>query len=78
MTDDYKQHLIQATALQFADSKKWAVKVIVSWDEAANGELRQFDGPIAGFDSQGEAESWGMQFGRKWIDQGKPDLHKTT
>jgi hypothetical protein len=30
--------------------------------------------PADGFATQKDSESWGVEFGRKWINDGKPDF----
>ena len=76
MQTNYKEHVIQSMAPRANPYSRWHVKIIVSWIEGPTNQMRQFDGPNAGFATQQEAEVWGIEFGKKWINDGKPDLHK--
>jgi len=76
MISTHKKHSITISARPIPDSKKWAAKVIVSWIKSGRYEFKQFRGPIEGFNSEGESEFWGVQFGKNWINHRKPDLRK--
>jgi hypothetical protein len=77
MNTIYKDHDIEAIATLIPDTVRWAVKISINWTEGDKEEFRRFYGPPAGFKSKPEAERWGMQFAGQWIDDGKPDLHKS-
>jgi hypothetical protein len=73
MKIDYNGHTIESVATELPPDEIWCAKVIVSWSQERT-EVRQFDGPVTGFRGKGEAEAWGIEFGKKWIDDGKPSL----
>jgi hypothetical protein len=68
----YKDHLIEYFSDRLPSSDKWRGKARISWVENGISNLTLFDGPIIGFSSLLEAESWGLEFGKRWIDEGKP------
>ncbi len=51
-----------------------AATVLVSWDGEDQRKIHEFHGPIDGFATQKDSESWGVAFGTKWINDGKPDF----
>ncbi len=67
-------HLIETSASEIPNSHNWAASVHVSWDGDGQRKAHQFHGPVDGFATQKESESWGIAFGRKWITDGKPDF----
>jgi hypothetical protein len=70
----YHGHRIQAVSREKPDSDRWDVEINVLYPEATGDKNRRFEGPLDGFASKAEAESWGIEAGKKWIDDGKPDL----
>jgi hypothetical protein len=76
MDERYKDHLIHTAVTKIPRNNRWAVRVHVSWSEGSRGRIVPFDGPIDGLATESEAESWGIAFGKKWIDGGKPDLQQ--
>jgi len=68
----YKHHLIEYFGDRLPFSDKWSGRVRISWNENGKTKLAPFDGPVKGFSSLLEAEAWGLQLGKKWIDDGKP------
>lgn len=76
MDINYKRHLIESLSDLSPDGNRWLGKVIVLWEDAGTNRSQPFDGPLEGFSTKSEAESWGIQFGRKWIDDGKPTVNK--
>jgi hypothetical protein len=67
-------HIIEATATQNADTSRWNVRVVVSWEQGTDLTFQSVDGPPEGFETDAEAEGWGIAFGEKWIEDGKPSL----
>jgi len=76
VTTSHENHLIKSIPMHIPDSSRWKVKVLVEWHEGENYRSVPFTGPIDGLASEAEAESWGIQFGKKWIGDGKPDLRE--
>jgi hypothetical protein len=74
MDTNYKNHLIKSVASPIPNSDHWTATVSITWSETNQEQLRKFDGPVAGFPSLGEAESWGVQFAKNWIDDGKAPI----
>ena len=72
----YKGHSILTIPSLVPNSNKWRAKVIVQWDEGATRRTQPFDSPLDGFGSEEKADLWAIAFGRKWIDDGKPDLDR--
>jgi hypothetical protein len=70
----YKGHSISTILSRVPNSNKWRAKVIVHWGEGATRWTQSFDGPRDGCGSEEKADLWAIAFGRKWIDDGKPDL----
>ena len=74
----YKVHSISTILSQIPNSNKWRAKVIVQWDEGAARRSQHFDSPLDGCGSEEKADLWAIAFGRKWIDDGKPELDGQT
>jgi hypothetical protein len=51
-----------------------AATVLVSWDAEGQRKIHEFHGPVDGFATQKDSESWGVEFGKKWINDGNPDF----
>ena len=67
-------HLIEISAREIPNSYNWAATVLVSRDNAGQRNIHEFHGPADGFATQKDSESWGIAFGTKWINDGKPDF----
>jgi hypothetical protein len=76
MVVNYKNHTIEYFGDPIAFTDKWRGKVRISWDENGTRKVVPFDSPLTGFSSLLEAEAWGLEVGKKWIDDGKPGLFK--
>ncbi len=76
METNYKRHRISSFSRQNPDNYRWSVEIDVLWSEADRDTNQRFEGPLDGFVSKANAESWGIQHAEKWIDDGKPDLRK--
>ena len=70
----HTEHLIEISATAIPNSHNWAATVLVSWDGEGQRNVHEFHGPADGFATQKDSESWGIEFGRKWINDGKPDF----
>ena len=74
MQKTYKGHTIKASTWQLSESGVWEPRVFVTWkqgDEEKQAPLvftRQFS-------SEAEAEQEGILMAKKWIDDGKPEVH---
>jgi hypothetical protein len=73
MKTNHKRHRIESLGWQAAGTSVWSAKVVVSWSKAGAQESRKFR-PVATFRSKAEAETYGIEFAKKWIDDGKPAL----
>jgi hypothetical protein len=70
MEVEYKGNTIKVTSFRLPESDRWSAKVIVN-----NGErIDAIDGATAGYASEREAEAFGLELARQWIDDGKPPL----
>jgi hypothetical protein len=70
----YKGHCLGTIPWRIRNSRKWRAKVIVQWSEGAILKTQHFDSPGDGFGSEERADLWAIALGRKWIDDGKPDI----
>ena len=70
----YKGHSITTILTLVPNSNKWRARVIVQWGEGAARSTQQFDSRLDDCGSEEKADLWAIAFGRKWIDDGKPDL----
>jgi hypothetical protein len=73
MDTTYKGHWISSFSRQNPDNDRWLVEIDVFSPQAGGGKNQRFEGPLEGFPSQAEAELWGIQVAKKWIDAGKPN-----
>jgi hypothetical protein len=76
MDEDYKGHRIQSVPRLLPDSNRWSAHVVINWTAGSREEFRRFDVKRA-FATQEEAEQAGLEFGKKWIDDGKPKLRES-
>jgi hypothetical protein len=74
MTTEYKSHtiIIQVTE----EGVRWNCRLAVEWTEAGDFRAEPFTIGET-FASQHNAESWALEFAKKWIDDGKPNLQKS-
>ena len=74
MEETYKGHKITASTWQLSHSGEWEPRVFVTWTEGSQEKKAPlvFTRP---FSSQTEAEKEGIRMAKKWIDDGKPELH---
>jgi len=70
----YKGHSIGTIPWRIPNSSKWRAKVLVQWNEGATHRTQHFDSPGDGFGSEEKADLWAIASGRKWIDDGKPNI----
>ena len=73
MFEVYKGYLIKIISIPLPNRSNWGANVLVHWYEGNTKRTQPLDGPASGFESRKEADSWGVQSGRKWIDNGMPD-----
>lgn len=73
----YKAHYIHPNADQDPDTKRWTLRVLISWGE--NGELhyRTLYGSPDQFDNLPDAINYAIDFAMTWVDSGKPDQKKS-
>ncbi len=64
----YESHFIDALLRRKPESDRWLVRVRVSW-QGDKREIRWGDGPSDGFETKEEAEKYGIDLGRRWIDE---------
>jgi len=76
MDEFYKRHHISSHATLNPETNRWTPKVTISWDESGMRKMQNLDGPVDHSGSEQDANTEGVQLGRKWIDDGKPDLRK--
>ena len=69
----HKDRTIESIGRSIPFSDRSSAKVIISRSKTGT-KIQEFDGPIAGFGSKADAEISGIEFGKKWIDGGKPPL----
>jgi len=67
-------HSIETFAKAIPNSHNWAATVSVSCEAEGQLLVHEFHGPVNGFATQKESESWGIAFATKWIADGKPDF----
>jgi hypothetical protein len=74
MEEVYKGHRILASTWQLSDSRHWEARVFVTWTE---GQQQKTASVVftRSFATQSEAELEGIKCAKKWIDDGKADLH---
>lgn len=70
----YNGHSIGTIPWRIHNSRKWRAKVIVQWNDGSTLRTQHFDSPGDGFGSEEKADLWAIASGRKWIDDGKPDI----
>jgi hypothetical protein len=70
---DYKNHQIEVSVSFASKGSGWMPEVFVTYSEKGKNVLisRRIDQTFATSD---EAEQAGVEYAKKWIDDGKPDL----
>ena len=76
MDDYFKGHEIRADATLNPDTNRWTSRATVSWDEGETHRIVPLNGPVDYSQSKEDAERYAIALGRKWIDDGKPDLRR--
>jgi hypothetical protein len=74
MISEYKNHMIKIQVTE--EGVRWNCRMVVEWSDGADLRTEPFTISET-FASQSEAESWGLQFAKKWIDDGKPNLQQS-
>jgi hypothetical protein len=67
MEENYKGHHIHSTA-KFVPDRRWTPHLLIT---SPNGAIHQFV-LRGGFESESEAETYGIVFAKTWIDEGNP------
>jgi len=70
MEVEYKGNTIKVMSVPIPESDRWSAKAVVNDGQ----RIDRLDGAAAGYSSEREAEAFGLQLARKWIDEGKPPL----
>ena len=73
MEETYNHHKIIASTWQLSGSGNWEPRVVVTWNEGQQQKSKPLVFTRA-FSTERHAELEGLELGRKWIDDGKPDL----
>ena len=58
----HTEHVIESSAREIPNSHNWAATVLVSWDREGQRNVHEFYGPVDGFATQKDSESWGVEF----------------
>jgi hypothetical protein len=72
----YKDHHIEVSASTVRDPAGWAAHIFVSYTEHGKSVLKSLRMDQT-FATPKEAETAGIEFAKKWIDDGKPDTNLT-
>jgi len=70
----YKGHGILASARHLSDSDRFEPHVTVVWSEGQEERAESAVFPLV-IPTRRQAEVQGVQLAKKWIDDGKPELH---
>ena len=49
MKDNYQSHTIEVFPRPKADSDRWLVRIVISWNEGNDLRIQPFQGPVDGF-----------------------------
>ena len=69
----YEGCLILASSDRVETTGKWTIWVGVYWSSGGRRERKVFSSFTNIFDTKDEAENFGFQIAKEWIDKGKPD-----
>jgi hypothetical protein len=72
MNKSHKGHNIIVSAARLPASRQWEPRLTVIWSQDGKGQLSKLVVNRA-FRQREEAETEGLLFAKKWIDDGKPD-----
>jgi hypothetical protein len=64
MEMNYHGHRIQAVSREKLDSNRWVVEINLLYPQVDVEKNKRFEGPLDGFASKAEAESWGIEIGK--------------
>jgi hypothetical protein len=70
---NYRDHHIEVSVHAVGDPKGWSPDIFVSYSEHGISVLRTLRMDQT-FGTPNEAEKAGIEFAKKWIDDGKPGL----
>jgi hypothetical protein len=72
---NYKDHHIEVSVRAVVDPNGWRPDIFVSYSEHGKNVLKSV--PMdQSFATPDEATQGGVEYAKKWIDDGKPDLEK--
>jgi hypothetical protein len=72
---NYKGHHIEVSLQAVDDPKGWSPDIFVSYSEHGKSVLKTLR---MAFATPNDAEKAGVEFAKKWIDDGKPELTLST
>jgi hypothetical protein len=64
----YKEHLIVAPATFHPDEQRWIPSVTISWKTGRKYHFHQIKGFPNRFDDKQQAENFGIEAGKAWLD----------
>ena len=72
MKDNYKGHMITATARQIRETQQWQPRLVI-WTAEGDYPIKA---PVIteSFATREQAESEGLVLAKQWIDYGKPSV----
>jgi hypothetical protein len=73
----YKAHHIHPNADQNPDTKRWTLRVLISWEENGRFYYRTLYGSPDQFDNLPDAMKFAVDFAMNWVDSGKSNQHST-
>jgi hypothetical protein len=73
----YKAHYIHPNADQDPHTKRWTLRVLISWEENGDAHYRTLYGPPDQFDDLRDAIKYAVDLAINWIDGGKSDEKKS-
>jgi hypothetical protein len=75
MENHYQSHLIRSGAYVNPDTNQWTPELMIFWNQSRETICKH---PLfkVTFATGKESQSCALQFARRWIDDGKPELPK--
>jgi hypothetical protein len=65
----YKEHLVVSSATLHPDEQRWIPSAIISWKTGREHQFHDIKGLPNRFDEKLEAENFGLEAAKAWIDE---------
>jgi hypothetical protein len=73
----YHEHLVVSSPIFHPDENRWIPSVIITWKVGTQHQFHDIKGLPNRFDDKQEAEAFGMEAAKAWLDDHTVEQRKT-